>query len=70
MWGLGCGVWGVGFGVWGLGCGVWGVGFGVWGLGCRVWGVGLRDFCYGRVRCCNMRIPRLAGYLCIVLMWS
>jgi hypothetical protein len=45
--GLGCGVWGVGFGVWGLGCGAWGFGFwvsgfgvGVWGLGFRVWAVG------------------------------
>ncbi|GAL92052.1 hypothetical protein N44_00340 [Microcystis aeruginosa NIES-44] len=30
-------------GVWGVGCGVWGVGKwggGVWGVGCGVWGVG------------------------------
>ncbi|WP_287107763.1 hypothetical protein [Microcystis sp. M_OC_Ca_00000000_S217Cul] len=32
MWGVGCGVWGVG---------KWGSGeVGKWGVGCRVWGVG------------------------------
>ena len=44
MWGVGCEVWGVGWGfearvvkpgIWSLGCGVWGLGlsFGVWGSG-------------------------------------
>ena len=28
VWGLGSGVWGLGFRVYGLGCGVWDLGFG------------------------------------------
>ena len=40
MWGLGCRVQGLGFGVWGLGVWVEGCGCGVQGFRLRVWGVG------------------------------
>ena len=42
-YGLGFGVWGLGFlgfgmwGFWGLGIGVWGLGFGVWGAKVQGW---------------------------------
>ena len=64
MWGLevfgmGCGVCGLGgrmfgvgfgsdwYGVWGLGCRVFGLGFGMFGMGCVVWGLGCRVFGVG-----------------------
>jgi hypothetical protein len=40
VWGLGCGVKGLGFGVWSLGFGIQGSGFQVWGLG--LMGLGFR----------------------------